>query len=269
MRTIRNSNHRAFYASHHNAAADVKTSLRDYTGDLQPGEFLLLGSSGLYAQRSESEAIGDGTVVEFLSRSVCNVVALTIEDPFGTKVLYASDSLEKVMSGSERGTIAPRVPRYTSSDESQKVFYNPGPDPVHVTISWEEMGKGGFLAGVHPGNGVLTLELGEIDPAAEGFPLFFRVRPGRKFRIDGDVRLYTTQAPGGGALTLEKADGTVLTATPEELDLLPEAELHHMHLVDGATSRTVPADGWLDIVITSAGSGAPGNLTVEFDYTLL
>jgi hypothetical protein len=260
---------KAFYADQHSATADVKTLLRDYTGELAPGEFCLVGSSGIYSSRTESAAPDEGTIIELAPRSLCNMVVLTIEDPFGTKMLYAADSLQKAISGSVRGAIAPRVPRYTSAEESQKVIYNPGPDSVQVTMSWEEMGKGGFLAGGHPGNGVLTLELGEIDPAAEGFPLFFRVRPGRKFRIDGDVRLYTTQVPGGGALTLEKADGTVLTATPEELDLLPEAELHHMHLVDGATSRTVPADGWLDIVITSAGSGAPGNLTVEFDYTLL
>ena len=268
MRTIRNSNHRAFYASHHNAAADVKTSLRDYTGDLQPGEFLLLGSSGLYAQRNESEAIGDGTVVEFLSRSVCNVVALTIEDPFGTKVLYASDSLEKVMSGSERGTIAPRVPRYTSADESQKVFYNPGPDPVHVTINWEEMGKGGFLAGVHPGNSVLTLQLGNINPAGTGFPLYFRIRPGRKFRVDG-ARLYSTSVPGGGSLTMERADATVLTSAPKALSSLTVNTLTTLGLVASATSRTVSADEWLDIVVTTTGSGAAGNVTVELDYTLL
>jgi hypothetical protein len=268
MRTIRNSNHRAFYANHHNAAADVKTSLRDYTGDMQPGEFLLLGSSGLYAQREESAAEGGGTVVEFLSRAVCNVVAITIEDPFGTKILYASDSLEKVLSGSERGTIAPRVPRYTAADESQKVFYNPGPDPVHLTISWEEMGKGGFLAGVHPGNSVLTMQLGNINPAGTGFPLYFRIRPGRKFRVDA-ARLYSTEVPGGGSLTLKHADATAITSAATALNSLTVMTLTSVGLVAGEAARTVAADDWLDIVVTTTGAGAAGNVTVELDYTLL
>ena len=173
MRTFRNTNHRAFYANHHNAASDVKVRLRDFSGTLQPGEFLLLGSSGIYAEREESAALGGGTIVEFKSRAVCNVVALVLEDVFGDKLMYASDSLQKVMnvSGSDRGTIVPRVPRYTSADESQKIFYNPGPDAVNLTVNWEEMGKGGFLAGVHPGNNVLTMQLGTITPAHRGIML--------------------------------------------------------------------------------------------------
>ena len=267
MRTFRNTNHRAFYANHHNAASDVKVRLRDYSGILQPGEFLLLGSSGIYADREESEAIGGGTVVEFKSRAVCNVVALVLEDVFGPVALFASDSLQKVMSGSDRGTIVPRVPRYTSADESQKVFWNPNEaEPVNFTVNWEEMGKGGFLAGVHPGNNVLTLQLGTITPAA-GLNLMFRIRPGRKFRVDG-ARLYSTAVPGASTLTLEKSDTTVLTSAPKALNSLTVKTLTSLGLVSDAADRTVGADEWLDIVVTATGAGTAGNVTVELDYTL-
>lgn len=266
MRTFRNTNHRAFYANHHNAASDVKVRLRDFYGVLQPGEFLLLGSSGIYAEREESEAIGGATVVEFRSRAVCNVVALVLEDVFGPVALYASDSLQKAMSGSDRGVVVPRVPRYTSADESQKVFYNPGPDPVNLTVNWEEMGKGGFLAGVHPGNNVLTLNLGTITPSA-GLELLFRIRPGRKFRVDG-ARLYSTAVPGAGTLSLEKSDAAVLSASPAALGSLVVNTLTAHALVADAAVRTVGADEWLDVVVTAAGAGAAGNVTVELDYTL-
>lgn len=266
MRTFRNTNHRAFYANHHNAASDVKVRLRDFQGTLQAGEFLLLGSSGIYAEREESVALGGGTIVEFQSRAVCNVVALVLEDVFGDKLMYASDSLQKVMSGSNRGVIVPRVPRYTSADESQKVFYNPGPAAVNLTVNWEEMGKGGFLAGVHPGNNVLTLSLGTITPSA-GLNLLFRIRPGRKFRVDG-ARLYATSVPGASALTLEKSDTTVLTASPAALGSLTVKTLTSLPLVAGAAARTVGADEWLDVIVTATGAGAAGNVTVELDYTL-
>lgn len=265
MRTFRNTNHRAFYANHHNAASDVKVRLRDFYGILQPGEFLLLGSSGLYAEREESEALGGGTVVEFQSRAVCNVVALVLEDVFGDKLMYASDSLQKVTSGSDRGVIVPRVPRYTSADESQKVFYNPGPDPVSLTVNWEEMGKGGFLAGVHPGNNVLTMQLGTITPAA-GLNLMFRIRPGRKVRVDG-ARLYSTAVPGAGTLQLEKSDTTIMSA-PQVLNTLSAKTLTTLALEPSAAVRTVGADEWLDIMVTATGAGAAGNVTVELDYTL-
>lgn len=267
MRTFRNSNHRAFYANHHNAASDVKVRLRDFSGVIQPGEFLLLGSSGIYAERTESAGPGGATVVEFQSRAVCNVVALVLEDVFGPVALYASDSLQKAMSGSDRGTVIPRVPRYTSADESQKVFWNPNDaDPVTLTVNWEEMGKGGFLAGVHPGNNVLTMQLGTITPSA-GLNLMFRVRPGRRFRVDG-ARLYTTSKPGAGTLTLQKSDETVLTSAPQSLNGLTNKVLTTLGLVAGAAPRTVGADEWLDIVVTAAGAGAAGNVTVELDYTL-
>lgn len=265
MRTFRNTNHRAFYANHHNAASDVKVRLRDFYGTLQAGEFLLLGSSGLYAEREESAALGGGTIVEFQSRAVCNVVALVLEDVFGDKLMYASDSLQKVTAGSDRGVIVPRVPRYTSADESQKVFYNPGPDPVNLTVNWEEMGKGGFLAGVHPGNNVLTLSLGTITPAA-GLNLMFRIRPGRKFRVDG-ARLYSTAVPGAGTLQLEKSDVTIMSA-PQVLNMLSVKTLTTLTLDPSAALRTVGADEWLDIMVTATGAGAAGNVTVELDYTL-
>ena len=267
MRTFRNTNHRAFYANHHNAASDVKVRLRDFSGTLDENHFLLLGSSGIYAERTESEALGGGTIIEFQSRAVCNVVALVLEDVFGPVALYASDSLAKVMSGSDRGTIVPRVPRYTSADESQKVFWNPGPGPVNLTVNWEEMGKGGFLAGVHPGNNVLTLDLGTISPDTDDFPLMFRIRPGRKFRVDA-ARVYTTSIPGGGSLTLEKSDTTVMTSAAIPLDDLSAHSLTTVTLVGNAADRTVGMDEWLDIVIASTGSGIDGNLTVELDYTL-
>lgn len=267
MRTIRNTNHRAFYANHHNAASDVKVRLRDFSGTLQPGEFLLLGSSGIYAERMESAALGGGTIVEFQSRAVCNVVALVLEDVFGPVALYASDSLQKVMSGSDRGTVIPRVPRYTSADESQKVFWNPNEaEPVNFTVNWEEMGKGGFLAGVHPGNNVLTMQLGTITPAA-GLNLMFRIRPGRKFRVDG-ARLYSTAVPGAGSLTLEKSDTTALTSSAKLLNSLTVKTLSTLGLVASTAARTVGADEWLDIVVTASGAGVAGNVTVELDYTL-
>lgn len=266
MRTFRNTNHRAFYANHHNAASDVKVRLRDYSGTLQPGEFLLLGSSGIYAERTEAEALGGATVVEFRSRAVCNVVALVLADVFGDVALYASDSLAKVMEGSDRGVIVPRVPRYTSADESQKVFYNPGPDPVSLTVNWEEMGKGGFLAGVHPGNNVLTLNLGTITPSA-GLALLFRIRPGRKFRVDG-ARLYSTDVPGASTLSLEKSDTTVLSASSAALGSLTVNTLTAHALAGDDAARTVGADEWLDVVVTAAGAGDTGNVTVELDYTL-
>lgn len=266
MRTFRNTNHRAFYANHHNAASDVKVRLRDYSGVLQPGEFLLLGSSGIYAEREESAALGGGTIVEFQSRAVCNVVALVLEDVFGPVALYASDSLAKVMTGNDRGTVIPRVPRYTSADESQKVFWNPGPGPVDFTVNWEEMGKGGFLAGVHPGNNVLTMQLGTITPAA-GLNLMFRIRPGRKFRVNA-ARLYSTAVPGASTLSLEKSDTTVLSASPAALGSLVVKTLTSHALVASAAARTVGADEWLDIMVTATGAGAAGNVTVELDYTL-
>jgi hypothetical protein len=268
MRTFRNTNHRAFYANHHNAASDVKVRLRDFSGTLQPGEFLLLGSSGIYAEREESVALGGGTIVEFQSRAVCNVVALVLEDVFGPVALYASDSLQKVMAGSDRGTIVPRVPRYTSADESQKVFWNPNDaEAVQLTVNWEEMGKGGFLAGVHPGNNVLTLNLGTITPGGPGWPFMFRIRPGRKFRVDG-ARLYSTLVPGAGSLTLEKSDTTALTSSAKLLNSLTVKTLSTLGLVASAAARTVGADEWLDIVVTATGAGAFGNVTVELDYTL-
>jgi hypothetical protein len=267
MRTFRNTNHRAFYANHHNAASDVKVRLRDFSGTLDENHFLLLGSSGIYAEREESAALGGGTIVEFQSRAVCNVVALVLEDVFGPVALYASDSLQKVMSGSDRGTVVPRVPRYTSADESQKVFWNPGPGPVNLTVNWEEMGKGGFLAGVHPGNNVLTLDLGAITPGGAGWPFMFRIRPGRKFRVDGAC-LYSTDVPGAGSLTLEKSDTTELTDGAVTIADLSDHTLTSVDLVSGAADRTVGADEWLDIVLTATGAGAAGNLTVELDYTL-
>jgi hypothetical protein len=266
MRTFRNTNHRAFYANHHNAASDVKVRLRDFSGTLDENHFLLLGSSGIYSERTESEALGGGTIVEFQSRAVCNVVALVLEDVFGPVALYASDSLAKVMSGSDRGTIVPRVPRYTSADESQKVFWNPGPGPVNLTVNWEEMGKGGFLAGVHPGNNVLTLDLGTITPGGPGWPFMFRIRPGRKFRVDG-ARLYSTSVPGAGSLRLEKSDTTYVSEA-KALNTLADHTLTTLAIESSAAVRTVGADEWLDIMVTATGAGAAGNVTVELDYTL-
>jgi hypothetical protein len=68
---------------------------------------------------------------------------------------------------------------------------------------------------------------------------------------------------------MERADATVLTSAPKALSSLTVNTLTTLGLVASAASRTVSADEWLDIVVTTTGSGAAGNVTVELDYTLL
>lgn len=271
---IRTNPQRTFYRDQGDAAADVPTRVRDWSGDIAGGDAVVLGSAGYGCTTTETDLSPDGTLFEFETRTVCNIVITNTEDATATDNLMVADSLALALAGSGYGVAAvlPRTSRYTAADESQKVILNPAVGAVGATITWEETAKPGFLSGSHPGNGVVTLPLGSIDPTAydaNTAPLRFRVRPSKRITVlSAKVRSLTLIATAGDAtLDLERDDAASIATAPVNLETLVSGTLTATTLEAATADRTIEADGYLDIVVALDDfTGTAGDVTVELEY---
>lgn len=269
-------NQKAFYRDRHDALADVRTRVRDWSGDIAGGDCIVLGSAGFGATRTETSLSPDGTLFTFETWAVSNIVITNTEDSASTDNLVVADSLAKCMTGSGFGValLLPRTPRYTAADESQKVIYNPAVGAVGATITWEETAKPGFLNGIHTGNGVVTLPLGSIDPTAydaNTAPLMFRLAPGRRFVVtSAKVRSLTAISTAGTAtLDLVRDDAASLATAPVNLQALTPGALTAITLESLVADRTIAASGYLDITINLDDfTGSAGDVTVELEVEL-
>jgi hypothetical protein len=267
---------RTFYRDRHDALADVRTRVRDWSGDIAGGSAIVLGSAGFSAVKTTTSLSPDGTLFTFESWAVANIVITNTEDSTATDNLVVADSLAACLVGSGYGVaiVPPRTPRYTAADESQKVIFNPAVGAVGASITWEETAKPGFLNGVHPGNGVITLPLGTIDPTAydaNTAPLMFRIQPGRGFVVtSAKVRSLTPIATAGDAtIDLVRDDAASLATAPVNLETLVSGTLTAITLEAAAADRTIAADGYLDIVIELDDfTGTAGDVTVELEVEL-
>jgi hypothetical protein len=276
--SLRSAPPKPFYANVHDAAADIQARLRDMSGSLAAGEFILLGTDE-GATRTAVDNSPNGTDVYVTTRSIRNLVVVNAEDPTSTDVLHVADSVAHAVGapGYGVGVVYARVPRYTASDEAQKVIHNPGAGAVAFSLTWEETAKPGFANGVHPGNGVFTLPLGTIDPTgydADSAPIRFHIAPEKRVRIDSlkvlaeDTVIIVT---GGTALlTLNKTGGTALTQAPVDLETLVLGTLTPVTLAASEATRTVEHNQGLFVTVAlSAFAGTPSDVTVELTYTLL
>lgn len=272
------TNQRAFYRDHYDAAADIQARLRDKSGSLSAGEFMVLGTDD-GATTEVVDNSPDGTDVYFTTRSIRNLVVVNAEDPTSTDVLHVADSVATAIGlpGAGVGVVYARVPRFTAADEAQKVIHNPGAGAVAFSLTWEETAKPGFVNGVHPGNGVLTLPLGDIDPAAydaDSAPIRFHITPGKKLRVD-TLKVMSTDAVlvvtgGTGLLSLRKTGGTTITQANVDLEALVLGTFTTASLKASASDRTVEHDESLYVQVDlSAFAGNAGDVLIEMTYTLL
>lgn len=275
--SVRTTPQRSFYRDQNDAAADVPSRVRDWSGDIPPGGAVVLGATGYGCTTTATSLSPDGTLFEFEARSVSNIVVTNTEEATSTDNLVVADSLGLALAGSGYGVavVLPRTSRYTAADESQKVVLNPESGAVGATITWEETAKPGFLNGVHPGNGVVTLPLGSIAPStydANTAPLRFRVRPNKRIVVtSAKVRSLTLIATAGDAtVDLERDDAASIAVAPVNLETLISGTLTAITLEADAVDRTIEADGYFDIVIELDDfTGTAGDVTVELEYVLL
>jgi len=272
---VRSTAPKPFYRDQHDAAADVQARVRSWTGDLAGGDALVLGSTGWGAVRTTTDQDPLGTLVEFATKAVSNIVITNTEDAVSTDLLLAGESLATCLAGSGYGvaSLLPRSPRYTSADENQLVVLNPNVGAVGATITWEETAKPGFLNGGHPGNGVITLPLGSILPtayAAGTSPIRFRLAPGTGFIVTAaKVRSVVRIASAGDAvISLVRSDAAVLNTATINLETMAAGTLNAFTLEAAAAARTISGAQYLDIVITLDDfTGTAGDVTVELEVT--
>ena len=276
--SLRSTPPKPFYANQHDAAADVQSRLRDMSGSLAAGEFVVLGTDqGAVATVTDNSP--NGTDVTFATYSIRNLVVVNAEDPTSTDVLHVADSvaLATGAAGPGVGVVYARVPRYTAADEAQKVIHNPNGGAVAFSLTWEETAKPGFVSGVHPGNGVLTLPLGDIDPAAydaDSAPLRFHIEAGKKLRVD-TLKVLSTDTVlvvtgGAGLLSLRKTGNVTITQAAVDLEALVLGTFTTATLKAAAADRTVEHDEsmWVQVDL-SAFAGTAGDVLIELTYTLL
>jgi hypothetical protein len=274
--SIRSQAVKDFYRDHHAAAAGVATQVRDWTGSIATTDSLVIGGPGLGAQVASSAVVPNGTLFEFTTYGVANLVVQNIEAATEVTVLKVADSLAQCITGTGLGvnTLLARVQRYTAAHEAQKVVYNPEATPMAVSITWEETATPGFLNGTHPGNGVVTIPLGTITPSsysAGTAPLYFRLALGKGWVVTtAKVRSLVPLAPTGTAtIALTRSDAVNLSTAPLDLKTLVAGTLTTLPLAGATATRTVSADQYVDIVVDlGTYDGTGGDVMVELEYTL-
>lgn len=271
--TVRSNPQRLFYRDQYAAAVDSPTQVRDLSGTLPTKGVLILG--GPAPQWADVSALAPGTLVPVTGTCLSHMVITNLAAADATTNLSVADGMNTAVAGTGAGVgvVLPRAPRYTAGHEAQKVVYNAAVTGVDYTITYEETAVPGFVDGGHPGNGVVTVNLGSIDPGAydaNTAPLHFRINAGRKWILTAaHVRSIVPIAPTGTAtIALARTDATV-TLAAFDLKTLVSGTSTAVTLKTAEASRTIDADQYLDIVIALGSyDGTAGDIMVDIAYTL-
>lgn len=254
---------------------NITTTPLNWAGTIPAKGLLVLGGAGL-GVTSTVEDTAPGSRTSHKNRTLSNVVIASLED-FGGGQLRVGTSLADCLTAGLYRTVNGRSPDYYAGELDQLVVYNPEATGIEVSISAEQRMRSGSISGqgtgAHPGHGVLTLPLGDIDPAAldaGDIPIVVRVAWGRAVTLTS-VSAFSAvpiAVTGGGAVldVLDTAGDTVLDSTLN-LETLVAATLTAATITGGSAS--VLANGFVDLEVTlDAFVGTSGDLTLEMGVSI-